>query len=283
MATFQNFATLTYNGGSALSNLVTGQIVEALQMTKTAVRGTYAPGDSVTYVLSIVNAGTDSFANLTLTDDLGAYAVETGTVTPLSYEDGSLLYYVNGALQAAPAVTAGPPLTITGITVPAESSILFVYTVEVNAFAPLTGETGIVNTATLTGGGLAAPVTATETVLPQDGVNLTISKFVSPESVTEDETLTYTFVISNYGGAAAEAGDNLSVSDTFDPVLQDISVTLNGNNLLPMYYSYQIQTGLFVTVPGIITVPAATFTQDETTGVWTVTPGTAILTVSGTV
>ena len=91
MATFQNFAKLSYNGGSTLSNLVTGEIVEALQMTKTAVRQTYVPGEEITYVVSIVNSGTESFAGLTLTDDLGAYAVCSGMVTPLTYEPGSLL------------------------------------------------------------------------------------------------------------------------------------------------------------------------------------------------
>ena len=38
-----------------------------------------------------------------------------------------------------------------------------------------------------------------------------------------------------------------------------------------------------ITVAGQITVPAATYTQDPTTGVWTITPGVSILTVTGTV
>ncbi|MBR4703854.1 MAG: hypothetical protein IKO91_08410 [Oscillospiraceae bacterium] len=282
MATFQNFAKLSYNGGSTLSNLVTGEIVEALQMTKTAVSPTYAPGEDVTYVVSIVNAGTESFTGLTLTDDLGAYDIGSGTVTPLTYEAGSLLYLIDGVVQAAPAVTVGPPLVVTGITVPAEGSVQLVYTVTANEYAPLEGGTGIVNTATLAQGGLAAPVTASETVLPAGGVNLTISKFVSPETVTENGTLTYTFVIANYGAAAAEAGENLSVSDTFEPILQDIFVSIGGGTIKTDQYTYDTQTGVFVTNPGAITVPAATFVQDET-GIWTITPGTVTLTVSGTV
>ena len=282
MATFQNFAKLSYNGGSTLSNLVTGEIVEALQMTKTAVRQTYVPGEEITYVVSIVNTGTESFSGLTLTDDLGAYTVSGGTVTPLTYEPDSLLYLIDGVIQASPVVTVGPPLTVTGITVPAEGSVQLVYTVEANEYAPLGGMVGIVNTATLSQGGLAAPVTACETVFPANGVNLTISKFVSPDTVTENGTLTYTFVIANYGAAAADAAENLSVSDTFDPILKDIAVTLGGTVLQPGEYSYNVQTGLFVTVPGVITVPEATFLRDET-GVWTTTPGTVTLTVSGTV
>ena len=48
-------------------------------------------------------------------------------------------------------------------------------------------------------------------------------------------------------------------------------------------YSYNETTGQFSTVPGEITVPAATFTQDAVTGVWSITPGTVALTVTGTI
>ena len=47
----------------------------------------------------------------------------------------------------------------------------------------------------------------------------------------------------------------------------------------PFYGGIFIQ---FATVPGVITVPAATYTQNAQ-GAWTVTPGTATLTVSGTI
>ena len=37
MATFTNFATLSYNGGTTNSNTVTGEILETLSAVKTAV------------------------------------------------------------------------------------------------------------------------------------------------------------------------------------------------------------------------------------------------------
>lgn len=37
MASFTNFATLSYNGGTTNSNTVTGELLEALTVTKTAV------------------------------------------------------------------------------------------------------------------------------------------------------------------------------------------------------------------------------------------------------
>ena len=41
MATFSNYATLSYNGQTTVSNLVTGEIVDSLRMTKTAVAESY--------------------------------------------------------------------------------------------------------------------------------------------------------------------------------------------------------------------------------------------------
>jgi len=72
MATFTNQATITYAGGTAVSNIAVGELVETLSATKTAVVQTYRVGDNLTYVVSLVNTGTTAFEGLTVTDDLGA-------------------------------------------------------------------------------------------------------------------------------------------------------------------------------------------------------------------
>ena len=284
MAIFSNQATLTYAGGSTSSNIVTGEILDLLSVTKTAVGDTYRAGDTVSYVISLVNGGTTALSGLTLTDDLGAYPFGTGTVTPLTYVDGSLLYYNNGVLQAAPTVTAGPPLTVSGITVPAGGNATVVYSALVNAFAPI-GETGsVTNTVTATGAGLTEAVTAEETVTAVNEAVLSITKALSPTTVPENGVITYTFEIFNSGSAAADATDDLSVSDTFDPILSDLTVTLDGVALVEgTDYTYDETTGAFATVPSRITVPAATVTQDPVTGAFTTVPGSTTLTVTGTV
>ena len=48
-------------------------------------------------------------------------------------------------------------------------------------------------------------------------------------------------------------------------------------------YTYDPATGLFATAAGQIPVPAATYTQDPVTGAYTMTPGIATLTVTGTI
>ena len=70
MATFTNKATLSYVGGTVDSNTVTGEILEVLYATKTAVRDVYAAGDRITYVISLRNTGTAAIENLVLNDDL---------------------------------------------------------------------------------------------------------------------------------------------------------------------------------------------------------------------
>ena len=80
-----------------------------------------------------------------------------------------------------------------------------------------------------------------------------------------------------------DAADDAAVTDTFSPVLNDITVTYNGTPwATPGDYTYSAATGVFSTTPGRITVPAAAYTQ-STDGTWVITPGTATLVVSGTI
>lgn len=286
MATFTNRATIAWGDTVRDSNVVTGEIVEVLSMTKNAARGTYLPGDTVTYIISIRNSGTTPFTALTVTDDLGAYQVGDPaiTVTPLTYADGTVQQYVNGDLIAPPTVTDTDPLTLTGITVPAGGNVLLVYEAAVNAFAPADTAGTIVNTAEVSGGGLSAPITDTAQITAASEASLTISKSLCPETVTENGQINYTFVIQNVGNTPANADDGVVLRDIFDPILDPITVTYNGEVVTsPAFYTYDPATGVFETVPGAITVPAAEFTQDPTTGIITTTPGTAVIRVTGTV
>ena len=286
MATFQNRATLTYNNFVTNSNTVTGEIVETLSAAKNAIDSTYASGEDITYVVSIVNSGTTPFTGLTVTDDLGTYTVGTGpaTATPLTYVDGSVALYVNGVLSGTPTVTSTYPLVFTGINVPAGGNAVLIYRARVNEFAPLGTDTTIVNTATITGGGLAAPVIVDATVTATAAPFLTITKALAPTVVRENGQITYTFVIQNLGNTAADIGDSVTVTDTFDPIIDITAVTLDGVTLTsPADYTYDQTTGEFATVPGRITVPAATYTQDPTTGEFTTVPGGVTLTVTGTI
>lgn len=284
MAVFSNQATLTYNGTSTNSNVAFGEILDVLTVTKTPVEQTYSQGETVTYTVALRNTGGTALNGLTVTDDLGGYDFSGNTVYPLTYVEGSVLYYVDGVLQPAPVVTAGPPLTITGINLPANGDAVIVYQAVANGFAnPEIG--GVVtNTLTVTGDGLSAPITATATVDAETGAELTISKAITPAQVVDNDRVTYTFVIENSGNQAVTTEDTAVVVDTFNPILTDLVVSFNGTTLVEgTDYTYNQATGLFQTLPGAITVPAASYTVDPATGEYTATPGISTLTVTGTI
>ena len=178
---------------------------------------------------------------------------------------------------------AGITIRDNSITVPAGGSALLVYEARPNAFAPAGAAAAITNTATVTGGGLSAPLSDDATVTAAAEPYLTISKSLCPLTVTENGQLTYTFVVQNSGSAAAVATDNAVITDTFSPILSGLTVTFSGQVWTEgVDYTYDEATGQFATIPGRITVPAATFTQNES-GVWVTEPGTAVLRVTGTV
>lgn len=284
MAIFSNQATLTYNGNTTNSNIAYGEILDVLAATKTAVEDNYTPGEVVTYVVTLRNTGSTALTGVTITDDLGGYAFEDATVYPLTYEAGSATLFVNGVPQSDPTVTAGPPLVVSGLTIPAGGNLVLVYQARANAFAdPAAGST-IVNTVTVTGDGISTPITATETVTVAAAPNLTISKSISPAQVVDNDRVTYTFVIQNTGNEAVVATDNAAITDVFDPILTDLTVTFEGSTWTEgVQYTYDETTGLFTTLPGALPVPAATYTRDPNTGAYVLTPGTVTLTVIGTI
>lgn len=282
MPAFYNQASLSYNNQTVLSNRVQGELVEVLSAAKTAISPAYRVGDTVAYAISLINAGVSAYSPLTLTDDLGAYPLSGGMATPLEYVEGSLRLFVDGVLQPAPVITDTQPLTVTGISLPQSSSAVLLYEATVTPFAPPGGDLGIINNAVITGAQLSTPIRVTEQLLPATGASLSILKAVSPTVVVENEPLTYTLSILNNGNEAIVATDDVVVNDTFDPVLQLQSVSLNGVMLTEgVQYTYNSMTGAFATLPGAITVPAATIERDPVTGAWTVVPGVTELTITG--
>jgi uncharacterized repeat protein (TIGR01451 family) len=173
-------------------------------------------------------------------------------------------------------------LTVTGINVPAGGNALILYSATVRGTAPLSVGGQITNTATLLGG--CEPIVATETVTVREAAELRITKGLSPASVACNGTVTYTLTIENYGNIPVIATDNASISDLFSPILSDLAVTFNGTAWSQgTEYSYDGTTGLFTTVPGQLTVPAAVYTQNPVTGEYVSTPGIATLVVTGTI
>lgn len=285
MATFYNQATLSYGGNVVNSNTTEAELLSGLTITKTAITDSYTAGGNIVYAITLANMGGTAYTDLTVTDNLGAYTLAGGgTAIPLDYVAGTLRYYLDGVLQPTPTVTNVGNLEISGIDLAADSTATFIYETVANEFAPVAAGSTVTNTASTNGGAGVGVITADATVGIRATTQLTIAKAVCPAVITDNDTVTYTIIVQNLGNTPVIATDGVIVSDVFNPVLTDVTVTLDGVELvLGTGYTYNAATGEFATVDGIVTVPAATYTQDPTTGTVTTAPGVTVLTVSGTV
>ena len=281
MATFYNQARLSYNNITVNSNIVSGEITDTLSVTKTAVDESYTAGSEITYVISLVNSGDSALNGITLTDDLGAYLYGTQTLIPLTYVPGSAKYFSGGSLQPDPTVTAdGTTVVITGISVPANGNASIIYQANANEYAPLEAGSEITNTVTASGLSITGDITASAAVPAESEAVLSVSKALSPSEIAGGGQITYTFTIRNTGSTA----ENTAVlTDTFDPVLSDIAVSMDGAAALTTDYNYDETTGEFTTTSGALVIPAASYTRDPDTGAYIVVPGTLTMTVTGTV
>ena len=283
MARFTNQAQLAYRNRITTSNIAVGEILEVLSAAKHAVIETYESYDVITYVVSLVNSGTTALTGLVLTDNLGAYTFNEASLFPLQYVANSLKYYVNGVLQTSPVIASQEPLRIEGISIPAQGNAVVIYQAALTQFAPPATDSTITNQAIISGTGISS-ITVEETISALAEPILNITKSISPVPVTENGALTYTFVIENRGNVPADPADLIVITDQFNPILSDLTVTFNGTAWAEgTQYTYNQTTGLFTTKAGEITVPAATFTQNADTGAWSVIPGTSTLVITGTV
>ncbi len=284
MATFYNQATLSFGGNVVNSNTTEAELLSGLEITKTAITGTYTAGANVVYAITVRNMGSTAYDDLTVSDDLGAYTVGASTVTPLDYVEGSVIYYLNGVQQTSPTVSTDDGLEFSDIDLPAGSTATIIYQARANGSAPLAQGSTITNTASTNGGAGIGEITASATISVSEAPQLTIAKAVCPAVVADNGQLTYTLIVQNLGNTPILATDNVVISDVFNPVLTDITVTLDGVALAEgTGYTYDTESGAFATTAGTVTVPSATYVQDPVSGVISTTPGVSVLTVTGTV
>lgn len=285
MATIENFATVSYTSGGVtetkVSNLAEVGFESAVNFTKTTLGDTYGEGSVITYILSITNTSASPITNVNITDDLGSFTFGTMELTPLAYTAPALLL-VDGqdvsAQLTVDSATAGS-LTFSFPTLPAGANANIVYRAEVNEYAPLDLSSTITNTATLTSDSECSDGSATATVTAASAANVSVFKQMSPNPVVCGDTLTYTIRVYNYGNIPAE---NMTLSDTFNPAPESITVSKDGVLLNASEYSYV--DGTLTTPVGTgtpVSVPAATFTRDATTGIVSVTPGIVEYVITG--
>lgn len=254
MATFTNQATLTYNGGTVNSNIVTGELVPGPDRLENGSRRELPhrrPCDLCRPAAQHRCGGADRADRdrHARHDELSCHG-RHGAAHAADVSGGDApLFHERRAADGPGRHGTGKRHPHRRISVPAGGVATLAYTARVNAFADPSAEGTIENTVTVTGGGLTDAVTATETLPAATEPDLRITKALEPVQVSDSGTLTYTFAIENYGGAAADAAAGITVTDRFDPILRGIAVTYNGDTWLPANYTYDTATGLFRTVP----------------------------------
>ena len=284
MAIITNQANLTYTYGtttaSVLSNIASTELASPLTAEKRALENAYRLNTDLTYIISLNNESESALTNLPVLDNLGSYTPEgaTSPVLPLTYT-GPAALYLNGVFseELTPAVQEdGVLFTIPEI--PAGANALLLYKATVNGFAPLAPGSEIENAATI---GQTDPVTVSATVPVASYADVSITKEMTPDPVTDGAAMTVTFTIEHRGN---EAATDLLLVDDFPLTLSDASVTVNGAPVTDFTFENQR-----LTVPAAgstqttLTVPAATFSQDPASGAVTVVPGVLTVVMTGTV
>ena len=281
MATILNQANLTYTYGTTTatvaSNLAETEWNSALSAEKRALEDSYRAGSTLTFMISLQNGSAVPIENLTITDDLGAFtpAGASSPVVPLTFTGHATLYTDGTFSEELTPETVPEGVKFTIPEIPANTDALLVYQATVNSFAPLAVGSEITNTVSI---GDTEPLIASATVPVAQYADVTIEKEMTPNPITDGGTLSMTFTIENRGNVEAT---DLSLTDDLPLSLSDLAVTVNGAPST----DFTLDASKF-TLPsgtqGTLSVPAATFTQDET-GAICVNPGVLTIEVSGTV
>lgn len=283
--TFTNTATLSYNESTVYSNLVTGEVVSPISMTKSASANEYVPNGQLQYTITIYNSSETAYSGLSLLDNLGSYTFMGFSRFPLSYIDNTaeLNYYsstgiVSGAVNVASS-TDGITFTF---DMPGNTVAILNYDVSTTIFAPLSAGSSIVNTAVLSGNAPRLPLTDSLTLPVAQRVDLEITKNAS-ENPTIGQPFTFTFTVLNYGNIGISATDYVVISDQLNPALTDLVVYANGVLWTEgNQYVYDETLYYFQTQYGAIQLSAATFSQDDF-GRWNTTPSSLVIQLTGNV
>lgn len=283
-----NRATVNYRFGtstaSAVSNVTSTILNGILDINKTSLSEQYRIGQEVTYIITLTNNGDSVSEDITVVDNLGTYAFNGTNVTPLTYI-GPAQLFINGVFDTVLTPTVNAASVVFDInSIPAGGSAQIIYIVRVNSFANSTVGSVITNTATADndcGCPCDEPVSDSYTITAEEFADLRIVKSVCPNPVICGGELTYVIDLYNYGNIPAT---EVVLTDTFDPALADLSVTVDGVTVPESDYTYINGT---LTLPdgdgNEIIVPAAEFVRNPATGAYEAVPGHVQIVVSGTV
>ncbi len=283
-----NRATVNYRYGtveaSAVSNVTSTVLNGLLDIQKSSLTEQYRIGQEVTYIITLTNNGDSALNDITVIDNLGTFSVNGSSVTPLTYI-GTARLFINGAFDSVLTPTVGAMSIVFNVErLPAGANAQIIYIARVNRYADITSGATITNTATADNDcdcPCDEPTSDSYTITAEEFADLRIVKSVCPNPVVCGGELRYVIDLYNYGNIAAT---DVVLTDTFEPALADISLTVDGVLIPETDYSYIAGK---LTLPNSagdeITVPAAEFVRNAMTGAIEAVPGHIQIIVRGTV
>lgn len=274
----------TFNGseGSAVSNQTRTRLLDrfTMEVTKDTLTPELRAGNNAAYVVRVENTGAGELRNIRAFDNLGEEAGET--FAPLTYVEGSAVFYLNGnEVQGTAETNPDGVVFETNADLDPGDNLLIFYLAQLDA-AQTEPVTNTVTVTARTGASTASVGnTITEcdsaTVTPVTFAQVSIFKEADMATVVSGDTLTYTFTLMNTG---FEAVDEITFTDEFPEEFNVTSVayTINGvrTPVDPADYTISGDNTLRLPAAGsdlTIGVPAATQAG----------PGITVITVTGTI
>lgn len=282
-----NFASLTFEYGSSkeevLSNTAFATLQDSVNIDLSSVENSYSSNDTITYILSIINNSSRCIKNIKVSNDLASYTINSGisqkTITPLSYEGTSKLYIGGKFFSDIEAEVLADKIIFNLEEIPALSNALIFYSTRVNKNAELSTGSSLKSTSSLTYDGMINNIESSDTIYVKEKADVTLIKYMYPNSITSGEIITYNFILYNYGNIEAK---NVAFSDTFSPAPLNLNVSVNSDALSSKNYSY-INGEIKIPSYGSdfsLSIPPANFIQDENNGAITTKPGSTIITIT---
>ena len=256
MADVMNTANISYTyagagaDSTAESNTTSTTVQSAccLEITKMAMSSGFIPGDNVSFMLRILNAGTEALTGVVVEDNLGAYEDSGATIVPMSYVSGTAAQSTDHAEWVTVTPTQTNPLTFEIGALGVGEEVEITYTALVSGSF---GGEEISNTASVSGEGSASTVVDSATsVLPKASyAQLSVEKTGSADTVVTGTPFTYSLSISNTGNADATG---IVVTDQLPS-----NFVLSGINMIQNGTTTPIDATDYSVVDGLLTVPAS--------------------------
>ncbi|MDO4503668.1 MAG: hypothetical protein Q4B84_00770 [Clostridia bacterium] len=292
--TVLNTATLTFEYGSAKgskigyasSNVASTFFYEAVSVNKISLGDSYYLNENITYIITVKNNSNSEVTGLKIKDNLGEYNPNKYksdlNFIPLEYIGPSYIY-LNGIFtgEISPKIESGKLIFDIG-SLSSGSVLNIMYKVSVNDKALLKIGSKIKNILQVFSDNTVDPVESSNSIKVAEKASVKIIKHMCPGTIVRGESVSYFITLYNYGNKEAV---NVILNDVFSPIPKITNVTID--DILIPFSDYSYNEGVFV-LPSYgsefsLKIPPASFSQNSTTGVVSITPGTKNIILSGIV